>query len=583
MNKLAVIFSVFFANLGINSTAYAAPTIPQELLANSLVYCTTSSGFSFNPQKSDVSSNMNVVTEQIYDKLVEFNPKKNRLEPALAESYSMSDDGLAITLHLRKNVSFHHTAWFTPTRKLNAEDVVFSLKRMIGQESGLPDVKNEPESALHHQRQSYIYQKTAGQIYFPYFESVDLANKIVSIEALSNDTVRIQLARPDSSLLAHLASQYAVILSKEYALQLIADDNLVQLDLLPVGTGVYQLENYENNNYVRLTPHTNYWGKKAYIQNMVVDFSTEATGRMAKFLNNECDVVAFPEPSQLSILHNQKSISSQGANLAYLAFNMQREIGKDLALRQRIASGINRQRIAENLFYGTAEVADNLLPTVLWPKKNRGSYPYQPHHNPEPQAVEKQENIANNPSERKKDGTALYPIRRLTLWVIDEKRVYNPHPLKMAEMIRSDLATQNIDIEIRSVSRAYLVQQLANKSADYDLILGGWLANNLDPNSFLDALLSCKSAETVTNLSNWCNEDFDFWLQTARLSADPASAHLLYEFAQKLLEEQLPILPLINANRVLVIKDGLENAEISPFGQVKLSALRLGVQRKKGN
>ncbi|STY61488.1 Uncharacterised protein [Mannheimia haemolytica] len=43
MNKLAVIFSVCFANLGLNSTAYAAPSIPQELLENSLVYCTTSS------------------------------------------------------------------------------------------------------------------------------------------------------------------------------------------------------------------------------------------------------------------------------------------------------------------------------------------------------------------------------------------------------------------------------------------------------------------------------------------------------------------------------------------------------------
>ncbi len=63
-------------------------------------------------------------------------------------------------------------------------------------------------------------------------------------------------------MLAHLASQYAVILSKEYALQLNADDNLVQLDLLPVGTGVYQLESYENNDYVRLKPNMNYWGKK---------------------------------------------------------------------------------------------------------------------------------------------------------------------------------------------------------------------------------------------------------------------------------------------------------------------------------
>ncbi len=71
-----------------------------------------------------------------------------------------------ITLRLRKNVAFHTTPWFTPSRKLNAEDVVFSLKRMIGKESDLPEVKSEPESVLHHQRQSYIYQKQRGRFIF---------------------------------------------------------------------------------------------------------------------------------------------------------------------------------------------------------------------------------------------------------------------------------------------------------------------------------------------------------------------------------------------------------------------------------
>lgn len=52
---------------------------------------------------------------------------------------------------------------------------------------------------------------------------------------------------------------------------------------------------------------------------MIVDFSTEATGRMAKFLNNECNVVAFPEPSQLSVLTDEQLIESKGANLVYLA------------------------------------------------------------------------------------------------------------------------------------------------------------------------------------------------------------------------------------------------------------------------
>lgn len=569
MNKLAVIFSVIFANFYANSTAWAAPSIPKALQENSLVYCTTSSGFSFNPQKSDVSSNMNVVTEQIYDKLFEFNPHKNRLEPALVERYSISNDGLVITLHLRKNVSFHHTKWFTPTRKLEAEDVIFSLKRMMGKQSDLPEMEASlSKGRLHHQRQNYVYQKAASLAYFPYFESVDLHNKIANISSPSRHIVNIELTNPDASILAHLASQYAVILSKEYALQLNADENLVQLDLLPVGTGVYQLDSYENNNYVRLKPNKQYWGKKAHIENMIVDFSTEATGRMAKFLNQTCHVVAFPEPSQLSVLKNERLISSKGANLVYLAFNMQREIGQNLPLRQQIARNINRKRIAEKLFYGTGEVADNVLPTALLKEKNPDSYPYQPDYQVSGQAVENREKFAKND--------------RLTLWVIDEKRVYNPHPIKMAEMIRSDLSAVGIELDIRQVSRAYLVQQLEKGNADYDLILGGWLANNLDPNSFLEPLLSCNTADTVTNLSNWCNKDFDFWMQTARLSEDRSASNLLYEFSQKLLEEQLPILPLVNANRVLVVSNVVEQAEVSPFGQVKLSELRLVSDKQKG-
>ncbi|MDE4029613.1 ABC transporter substrate-binding protein, partial [Glaesserella parasuis] len=216
--------------------------------------------------------------------------------------------------------------------------------------------------------------------HFSYFESVDLANQIVEISAPSSHIVKIRLAQPDSSILAHLASQYAVILSKEYALQLNADDNLMQLDILPVGTGVYQLDNYVQNDFVRLQPNPRYWGKKANISNLVVDFSTSGTGRMAKFLNNECDISAFPEPSQLSILDKTQGyvIETAGANLAFLAFNFRQDKMKDPALRQKIATSIDRERLARILFYGVAEVPQNVLPKALYAQANPTSYPYYP-------------------------------------------------------------------------------------------------------------------------------------------------------------------------------------------------------------
>ena len=374
--RQAVGFIRFFAILAMIPTAYSAPRIPQALLDNSLIYCTSVSGFSFNPQKADVGTNMNVVTEQIYDKLFEFDAATNSLKPKLVESYQISEDGKVITLKLRRKVAFHATEWFTPTRPFNAEDVVFSLNRMIGNVEELPalDFNEDGQREAFHQNQYYAYQFKANLAHYPYFESIALKNKIERISAVNDYTVKIHLVSPDQSVLAHLASQYAVILSKEYALQLNADENLAQLDLLPVGTGVYQLSNYVQNEYVRLKPHPKYWGKKANIENMVVDVSSNDTGRMAKYFNGECDVVALPKPSQRTIVPHNEIIESPGANLAFLAFNMQKPAMKEIALRRRIAGAINRKRIADTLFYGAANVANNVLPNVLFPYSNQQRY-----------------------------------------------------------------------------------------------------------------------------------------------------------------------------------------------------------------
>lgn len=551
----AVLLSGFFANFCLNPTAYAAPSIPQELLADSLVYCTSVSGFSFNPQKADVGTNMNVVTEQIYDKLIEFDPDSNTLKPALAERFEVSEDGLTITFYLRRNVHFHHTKWFTPTRPFNAEDVLFSLNRVMGNATAdLPELNRE-ERGENYRKQSALARQLVERTHFPFFESIDLKSKVAAISAPASHIVKITLSRPDSSFLAHLASQFAVILSKEYALQLNADENIVQLDLQPVGTGVYQLESYVQNDYVRLKPNPRYWGEKANIHNMIVDFSTTGTGRMAKFLNGECDVSAFPEPSQLQVLKSDKGymVERAGANLAYLAFNFNRPIAHNITLRKKIAQSIDRQRLARTMFYGLADVPQTVLPMVLLQEENSEAYPYLPR-------LDKSETQHNEP---------------LTLWVIEEQRVYNLHPLKTAELLRADLARSGIDVKVRPVSRAFLTQQLEDGTADYDLILSGWLANNFDPDSFLSPILTCQAQNSVTNLANWCSDEFDHLIRSARLSEDHYMRELFYKQAQRLLEEQLPLIPLANVKRVLVANNDVENVNISPFGQVKLSKMRL--------
>lgn len=555
-HRQAVKFLVFFTCICLSIKIFAAPRIPSELYNQSLIYCTNGFGFSFNPQTADMGANMNVVTDQIYDKLFELEPSSNKLKPALAERYSISDDGKVITLYLRKNVAFHSTKWFTPTRKLNAEDVIFSLNRMMGLVGDLPALNRvSDDGSAFHQTQERAYRNKANLVHFPYFESIALKKKIAGVSAVNNMTVKIELAEPDHALLSHLASQYAVILSKEYALQLNADENLSQLDTLPVGTGVYQLVSYTQNDYIRLQPNPHYWGKKAKVGNIVVDFSSDGTGRMAKFLNKECDIVAFPEPSQLTQVKPSQIVENDGANLAFIAFNMQRPAVQDLALRQQISKAIDRKRIADKLFFGSASVAEQILPKTLWQQAySKGNFDVSF----KPQRVQKP----------------------LVFWVVDEKRVFNLHPMKMAEMIKSALAQQGIEVQLKAVSRAYVIQQNDIGNADYDLILTGWLANNSDPNGFLAPILSCASQYDMTNLANWCRPIFDFWLNIAKLSKDVKVRDTMYQLMQSKIASEVPIIPIVNTKRLLLVNDRVDNVEVSPYGQVRLADLRLKINKQ---
>ena len=540
------------------NTVVAAPRVPEELTDNGLIYCTHASGFSFNPQTSDAGTSMNVVTEQIYNKLFEISNTAIPT-PILAQSYSISPDGKIITIYLRKGIKFHHTDWFKPTRDFNADDVVFSLNRVLGYETYLPTLE---QSAVDYKNPQYrIFHEQAKKVRFPYFESIKLNQKIESVKALNPHTVQITLFKPDASILSHLASQYAIIFSQEYAVHLNADDNLVQLDLLPVGTGPYKVKNYFRNQYVRLEKNEDYWKKDAKIKNIIIDLSTDRTGRLVKFFNGECQIASYPEVSQLGLLkENDKRYyvkSAEGMNLAYLAFNFQNAVIQDEQVRRAIAQAINRQRIIKAIYHNTATVANNIIPNISWASSvNTPDFAYD-----------------FNPSEAKK--VLQDKQLHLNMWVLNEEQVYNPAPLKTAELIKEDLNNVGVNVTIRSVTRTFLIDQLNKKSENYDMILTGWLAGNLDPDSFMRPILSCNSASEMTNLSNWCDEDFDQLMDKALDSPNLWERAHAYNQAQELILSKLPIVPLANMKRVLVVNSRVRHIEMNPFGSLNFSTLSL--------
>ena len=171
----------------------------RQLAKESLLYCAEGAPFTFNPQLAASTQTLDATAHQLYDRLLDINPDTLQPEPALALSWTRSHDGLRYRFTLRPGVQFHHTAWFTPTRPLNAEDVVFSYQRVID--------KNHP---FHHVSGGY----------YPFFDSIGLSELVTEIRALGPREVEFVLSRPNASFITSLATDYGVVLSAEYASQL---------------------------------------------------------------------------------------------------------------------------------------------------------------------------------------------------------------------------------------------------------------------------------------------------------------------------------------------------------------------------
>ena len=120
---VTVILTVMLTLMGCSpeNTHYQQP--------NGIIYCSEGNPASFNPQLDTSGTTVDVSSHQIYDRLLDFDLITGEIIPGLASSWITSTDGLTYTFQLRKNIVFHSTSYFAPTRTFDADDVIFSFNR----------------------------------------------------------------------------------------------------------------------------------------------------------------------------------------------------------------------------------------------------------------------------------------------------------------------------------------------------------------------------------------------------------------------------------------------------------------------
>jgi dipeptide transport system substrate-binding protein len=472
--------------------------------AKTLVYCSEGSPEGFDPAPSYAGTTFDASSKPLYNRLVEFKPGTTEVQAALAESWDISADGLEYTFHLRPGVKFHTTDYFTPSRALDADDVIFSFERQIDNSSP--------------------WFSYAPGIEYGYINDMSMPSLIKSIDKVDDLTVKFVLNQPNAPFLADLAMDFASILSKEYADKLEAAGTKEMINQQPIGTGPFEFVAYQQDAAIRYKKNPDYWGDAPKIDDLVFAITTDAAVRRQKLEANECQIMPYPAPADIDALKANADLTvmeQQGLNVGYLAYNTTQAPFDKVEVRKALNMAIDRKAIINAVYQGAGQVAKNPIPPTMW------SYDDAITDDPfDPEAAKKM--LAD----------AGVTDLHMKIWAMPVQRPYNPNARRMAELMQADLAKVGVTAEIVSYEWGEYLKQSRDPNHDGAVLLG-WTGDNGDPDNFLAVLLGCDGVGGG-NVAAWCNKDFDALVKKATLTSDVAERTKLYEQAQVIFKDQAP-------------------------------------------
>ncbi|NCN95495.1 MAG: ABC transporter substrate-binding protein [Bdellovibrionales bacterium] len=495
-----------------------------------MVYCSEASPSTFNPQLAVDGPSFTASTSTVFNRLVEFKYGSVELTPGLAESWTISKDGRTYTFNLRKNVKFHESKNFKPSRPMNADDVIFSFDRMRD--------KNHP------------FHNVSGGAY-EYFQSIGMGEIIESISKKDDHTVEFRLKRAHSPFLTDMATNFAVIHSKEYGEQLIKSKKLQDMDTEPVGTGPYKLVRYVKDSSIRFTANKDYFLGAPKIGTLVFSITPDPSVRFQKLKTGECHLIAEPAPTDLPSMKKNPKIqvmNNAGLNVGYLAFNVLKSPLDQTDVRRALAMALNREQYLKLIYLGTADLAKNPIPPTMWGyNKATKEIPYDP---AKAKALLKKAGV--------KEGLEL------ELWTLPVSRPYNPNGKKMGELMQADLA--KVGVQLKLVTYDWPTYLDKGRKGEHQLIHLGWISDTGDPDNFFGNLLTCKAKAGGSNYAQWCNEAFDKEVIEAQKVSDKKKRIAHYHKAQEIFSKEMPWAPLAHASVYRAFSKKLKGYKIHPIG-----------------
>ena len=459
-----------------------------------------------SPNNLDLRQGTDAQSERVgallFDPLVVKDDQFN-LQPWLATSWTRPDPQTWI-FHLRDGVRFHNG------RPLEAEDVAFTIRSLLD---------------------GTVLSSKSGN-----FASID------HIDTPDRLTLLIHTNRPDASLLFNMSDGLFGVVPRSSG---------KDLGLHPVGSGPFRFVSATQDKEVLLDRNPTWWQTPPTIEhlrfNIVPDNITAALELKKHSADLASNVVTLDMVHALAQSPGLAVDTAPSSIALYMALNVQDPKLQDKRVRQAIALAIDKPPIIQALWRGQAHPAQTLLPATHWAAAQLPPIPHDP-----TRAAALLE-AAGYPAD--KDGIRLH----LTL-----KTSTDETTRLLATILQQQLRQAGIALTLRSSEFGTFYADITKGA--FQLYILRWIGSNEDPDIFRYAYSTASFPPKGGNRGHYSNSRVDALLAQASAATDEPTRRAAYIEIQRIVAEDLPVIPLWYPNNEVVHTTRLHNIETRGSG-----------------
>jgi ABC-type oligopeptide transport system substrate-binding subunit len=453
-----------------------------------------------DPHKTSTTTEANIL-RNLFEGLVVDDPKGD-VAPGVAETWTLSSDGLTYTFKLRD-------AKWSNGDPVTANDFVFSLRRI-------------EDPATNSQYAEVLYPiKNAQEVNAG---TVELS--ALGVRAVDDKTLEITL-RASTPYFLDLLTHHSALPVHEKSVTALGREWLRPGKM--ISNGAFMLQDVKPASHIRIVKNPNYWdAAKVTIDTVIFDPSEDRSTVLKRYRAGEFDIVEDLPTDQLNWLRQNMAKELRIAPYAgvyYYAFNTTRPPFSDVRVRQALAMAVNRE-----VLVGRITLAGE-LPAYGFVPEGTGNYTSQK------VSWAKMSQTAREAAAAKLMNEAGYgPGKPLKFQL-----AYNTSENHKKIAVALAAMWKKLNVEVDLVNIELKVHYANLRQGDFQMGRAGWIADYNDAQNYL---FLAQTSTKQQNFSKYSNPEFDRLMEQAALTGDIEKRADILAKAETIMLKDMPVLPL---------------------------------------